>query len=326
MKLKSDWQDAESDSMRHAFGESVLQIAETNHKIVVLGADLADSVGFGGFAKKYQGSRYIEVGVAEQNLVTIASGLAHAGKLPFATGYAAFSPGRNWEQIRTTICLNNQPVIIVGSHAGINVGPDGATHQMLEDIAMMRVLPNMTVVAPGDATEARNLVSALVELNGPAYVRLPREKSPSFLADKPFEIGKAVVLRAGRDVALFGTGAMSYQLLVAADILETQEVSAEVVHIPTIKPLDEATIIASARKCGRVVAAEEAQIAGGFGSAITELLSERLPMPVKRIGINDQFGQSGKAQELMEYYGLTGANIAKLTSQYIEQMPQYHRQ
>lgn len=326
MKLKNDWREAKFESIRHAFGESVLQLAKDNQKIVVLGTDLADSVGFGEFAKKYQGSRYIEVGVAEQNLVTIASGLAHAGKTPFATGYSAFSPGRNWEQIRTTICLNNQPVIIVGSHAGLNVGPDGATHQMLEDIAMMRVLPNMTVFAPGDITEARNLVSALVELNSPAYVRLPREKSPSFLMDRPFTIGKAMVLRAGEDVVLFGTGTMSYQLLLTADILESQGVSAEVVHIPTIKPLAEDAIIASARKCGRVVTIEEAQIAGGFGSAITELLSEKLPMPVKRIGVNDQFGQSGKAQELMEHYGLTSANIAKLTSRYIEQMPQYHRQ
>lgn len=323
--LREDWKQAELGSIRAGFGEGLVEAAKKNDSIVGLSADLAESTQISQFQEAFPG-RYIEVGVAEQNLVTVASGLAHAGKKPFAASYAAFSPGRNWEQIRTTICINDQPVVIVGSHAGVNVGPDGATHQMLEDIALMRSLPNMIVVAPGDATEAKRATMALAECDSPSYIRLARDKNPLFLNDQPFEVGKAYVLREGLDVALVGTGTMTYPLLQAAEILATQGVEAEVVHVPTIKPLDEKTILRSAKKCGRVVTAEEAQIAGGFGGAITELLSDKLPMPVKRIGIDDEFGQSGTAAELLDHFGLTDKKIAKTVQEFINSCPRYHQE
>lgn len=270
--------------------------------------------------------RFIEIGIAEQNLVTVASGLARAGKIPFTSSYAAFSPGRNWEQIRTTATLNNQPVKVVGSHAGVSVGPDGATHQMLEDIALMRVLPNMVVVAPGDSIEAEKATRAIAENGKPSYLRLAREKTPIFsTADAPFELGKAYVLKEGADVSLLGTGTMTYQLLVAAKLLEAKGIDAEVVHVPTIKPLDHDTILASARKTGRVVTAEEAQAAGGFGSAVAEFLSDVLPMPIKRIGIQDRFGESGAPDELIDYFGLSGEKIAETIEAFIAAMPQYHQ-
>lgn len=323
-KLVDNWRDNKQESMRVGFGRGLVRAAEADERVVALSADLAESTQVSQFQEVFP-ERYVEVGVAEQNLVTVASGLAHAGKIPFAASYAAFSPGRNWEQIRTTICLNEQSVVIVGSHAGVNVGPDGATHQMLEDIAMMRALPNMVVVAPGDSAEAEQATMALVKYGQPSYIRLAREKSSIFLDDQAFEIGKAYVLREGSDVALFGTGTMTYPLLAAADILQKQYISAEVVHVPTIKPLDEETVLASAKKCGRVVTAEEAQIAGGFGGAITELLSEKLPMPIRRIGMNNKFGQSGEASELLDFYGLTPEKIARNIAKYINIMPQYHK-
>jgi transketolase len=270
--------------------------------------------------------RFIEVGIAEQNLVTVASGLARAGKTPFTSSYAAFSPGRNWEQIRTTATLNNQPVKIVGSHAGVSVGPDGATHQMLEDIALMRVLPNMVVVAPGDSIEAEKATKLIAENGNPTYLRLAREKTPIFSTeDSPFELGKAYVLKEGHDVSLFGTGTMTYQLLIAAKLLEEKGINAEVVHVPTIKPLDTHTLLASVRKTGRVVTAEEAQAAGGFGSAVSELLSETLPVPIKRIGMQDRFGESGAPAELLDYFGFTGEKIAKTVEAFTAAMPRYHQ-
>lgn len=319
-----DWRNAPVKSMRTGFGEGLVEAGKDDENIVVLSADLSESTQVSLFQEEYP-ERFIEVGVAEQNLITVASGVAMAGKKPFAASYSVFSPGRNWEQIRTTICLNDRPVVIVGSHTGISVGEDGATHQMLEDIALMRSLPNMTVIAPADASEAYQVSLALAKYNRPAYMRLARNKTANFTSPKPFEIGKAQVLREGTDVALCGTGTMTYQLLVAADMLAEQGMEAEVVHVPTIKPLDNETILASARKCGRVVTAEEAQIAAGFGSAIAEFLSEELPMPVKRLGMNDEYGQSGSAAELLEHYGLVGDQIAEEVTEYIATMPQYHR-
>ena len=210
--LREDWRQSETAAIRIGFGEGLTDVAKKNNLVVALSADLMESVGFGEFAKEIGSPRAIEVGVAEQNLVTVASGLAAMGNIPFAASYAAFSPGRNWEQIRTTICLNNQPVKLVGSHAGLNVGADGATHQMLEDIALMRSLPNMVVLAPGDANEARLMAGAMAGDKRPNYVRLPREKTPLFLNQSTFEIGKSYVLRRGKDVALLGTGVMTYQL------------------------------------------------------------------------------------------------------------------
>ena len=301
--LRDDWRAGNTASMRLSFGHGLVHTAMNNSQVVALSADLADSVGFGEFAERIGAPRFIEVGVAEQNLVTVASGLAAMGNIPFAASYAAFSPGRNWEQIRTTICLNNQPVKLVGSHAGLNVGADGATHQMLEDIALMRSLPNMVVLAPGDAYEAEMMAAAMAADPRPNYVRLLRADMPLFL-DGEVAIGRASVLRQGTDVALLGTGTMTYQLLMAAERLAHTGIQVEVVHFNTIKPLDEAAVVAAAQKCGRVVTAEEGQIAGGFGSALAEVLGDKLPVKIKRIGVCDQFGESGSVTELWKKHGL----------------------
>jgi len=317
--------EVEQEPIRAGFGRGLKAAGEANENIVALCADLTESTQMHLFREAFP-KRFIEIGIAEQNLVTVASGLARAGKIPFTSSYAAFSPGRNWEQIRTTATLNNQPVKVVGSHAGVSVGPDGATHQMLEDIALMRVLPNMVVVAPGDSVEAEKATRAIAENGKPTYLRLAREKTPIFSTeDSPFELGKAYVLKEGGDVSLFGTGTMTYQLLVAAKILEARGVNAEVVHFPTIKPLDHEALLESAKRTGRVVTAEEAQAAGGFGSAVSEFLSETLPMPIKRIGINDRFGESGAPTELIEYFGLSGEKLAETIAEFIENAPQYHR-
>ena len=303
--LMENWQNLELVAIRMGFGEGLVDIAKKNNLVVALSADLMESVGFGKFYEEIGKPRAIEVGVAEQNLVTVASGLAAMGNIPFEASYAAFSPGRNWEQIRTTICLNNQPVKLVGSHAGLNVGPDGATHQMLEDIALMRSLPNMVVLAPGDANEAKLIAAAMAGDKRPNYVRLPREKTPLFLNQSTFEIGKSYTLRCGKDVALFGTGVMTYQLLLAAEKLANEyDIQAEVIHFPTIKPLDEDAVLDAAQKCQAVITAEEGQVAGGFGSSVAEVLSENLPVKMKRIGINDTFGESGKMSELWKKHGL----------------------
>lgn len=318
-------EDVAKEPIRAGFGRGLKAAGEADERVVALCADLTDSTQMSKFKEAFP-ERFVEIGVAEQNLVTVASGMARAGKIPFTSSYAAFSPGRNWEQIRTTIALNDQPVVVVGSHAGVSVGPDGATHQMLEDIALMRVLPNMVVVAPGDSVEAEKATKAIAASGKPAYLRLAREKTPIFSSDdSPFEIGKAYVLREGRDVSLLGTGTMTYQLLAAAQELEKHGIHAEVVHVPTIKPLDEATILHSITKTGRVVTAEEAQVAGGFGGAVAELLSAHKPTPLLRIGMQDRFGESGAPDELLEHFGLTGHKIAQSVKHFVDTTPQYHR-
>lgn len=317
--------NVQSEPIRAGFGRGLKAAGEHNDAVVALCADLTDSTQMSKFKEAFP-DRFVEIGVAEQNLVTVASGMARAGKIPFTSSYAAFSPGRNWEQIRTTICLNDQPVIVVGSHAGVSVGPDGATHQMLEDIALMRVLPNMVVIAPGDSIEAEKATRALAEHGKPGYLRLAREKTPIFSTEQSvFEIGKAYVLREGADITLIGTGTMSYQLLVAAEELSHHGVNAEVVHVPTIKPLDEETILRSVTKTGRVLTAEEAQVNGGLGGAVAELLSEKKPTPLIRVGMLDRFGESGAPDELLAHFGLTGAKIAEKAKAFVETTPQYHR-
>lgn len=303
--------DLEQEPIRKGFGRALLAAGQADDSIVAACADLTNSTAMDLFAKEFP-QRYIEIGVAEQNLATVGAGLAAMGKIPFVSSYAAFSPGRNWEQIRTTACLNKRPVKFVGSHAGVSVGPDGATHQMLEDIALMRVLPEMVVIAPGDSLEAERATLALAaDRENPGYLRLAREKTPIFTTAKtPFEIGKAYVYRHGKDITLLATGTMTYHVMVAAEVLAKDGIDAEVIHVPTIKPLDEETILKSVRKTGRALAAEEAQIAGGFGGAIAELLSEKHPVPLKRIGMRDRFGESGTPEELMEYFGLTATHIA----------------
>lgn len=302
--------DIDTEPIRKGFGRGLKAAGDEDKNVVALCADLTDSTQMSLF-KEAHPERFIEVGVAEQNLVTVASGMAAMGKIPFTSSYAAFSPGRNWEQIRTTICLNEQPVKIVGSHAGVSVGPDGATHQMLEDIALMRVLPHMVVVVPGDSVEAEKATQALAKNGQPSYIRLAREASPVFTTEKtPFAIGKAYVLREGSDITLFGTGIMTYQCLVAAQMLAKDGIDAEVVHVPTIKPLDETTILASAKKTGRALSIEEAQVAGGLGGALAELFSEQHPVPLRRMGMQDRFGESGAPNELLEHFGLTAKHIA----------------
>ncbi|MDB5169634.1 MAG: tktA [Candidatus Saccharibacteria bacterium] len=299
----------ESESIRKGFGRGLKKAGELDANVVAACADLTDSTQMSLFKAAFP-ERFIEVGVAEQNLVTVGAGLAAVGKIPFVSSYAAFSPGRNWEQIRTTICLNDRPVKIVGSHAGLSVGPDGATHQMLEDIALMRVLPNMVVIVPCDAVEAEKATLAMAKDARPNYLRLAREATPIITTDKtPFEIGKAYVLEAGADVTLIATGTMTYQALKAAELLFKDGIEAEVVHVPTIKPLDAETILKSVRKTGAVVTVEEGQIIGGLGGAIAELLAEQLPTPMQRVGMQDHFGESGAPDELLTHFGLDAKHI-----------------
>jgi transketolase len=299
----------EAEPIRKGFGRGLLEAGKRDSNVVAACADLTDSTQMGLFKAEFP-ERFVEVGVAEQNLVTVGSGLSAMGKIPFVSSYAAFSPGRNWEQIRTTICLNDRPVKVVGSHAGVSVGPDGATHQMLEDIALMRVLPNMVVIAPCDSVEAEKATLAMAKDKRPNYLRLAREATPVITtADTPFEIGKAQVFHPGEDVTIIATGTMTYQALKAAEALYKDGVSAEVIHVATIKPLDTDTILKSVKVTGAVVTAEEGQIIGGLGGAIAELLSEHHPAPLKRVGMQDRFGESGAPDELLEHFGLTAKHI-----------------
>ena len=302
-------------SLRHSFGQSLLELARQDERIVALSADLAGSVGLGDFVQE-MGHRYIEVGVAEQNLVTVASGLAHMGKIPFAASYASFSPGRNWEQIRTSICLNNQPVRLIGSHAGLNVGADGASHQMLEDIALMRVLPGMVVLAPGDSIEAAQFTRLMAQDSHPSYMRLPRVDLPVYNDPaNEYQIGRAYVLRQDDQpvVSVVTTGSMTGNVLLAAQTLSQKGVASEVVHVPTIKPLDQATILGSIGRTKVVVTVEEHQVSGGLGSAIAELVLESDIRPTKfyRIGVNDRFGQSGTVTNLWRHYQLDAGGIVE---------------
>lgn len=303
---------------RKGFGRGLKNAGELDSNVVALCADLTESTQMGLFKEAFP-DRFIEIGIAEQNLVTTASGLASQGKIPFCSSYAAFSPGRNWEQIRTTICLNDVPVKIIGSHAGLSVGPDGATHQMLEDLALMRALPNMIVLAPGDSIEAEKATLAMAKNGKPTYMRLAREASPVITTNEtPFEIGKAYLFSPGKDVTIISTGVLTYHALVAAEKLFKDGIEAEVIHCPTIKPLDSDTILASVKKTGLVVTCEEAQITGGLGGAIAELLAENHPVPMKRVGVKDRFGQSGSPDELFEHYGLTAKHIAMAVHEIID--------
>ncbi len=303
--------DVEQEPIRAGFGRGLVEAGQRDNRVVALCADLTESTKMGEFKKAFP-ARFVEIGIGEQNLVTVAAGMSLAGKVPFVSSYAAFSPGRNWEQIRTTICLNEANVKVVGSHAGVSVGPDGATHQMLEDIALMRVLPNMCVVVPCDSLEAEKATLELASMTGGAYLRLAREKTPVVTtAETPFSLGKAQVFREGSDLTIIACGPMVYQALVAAELLTKHNIEAEVINCAAIKPLDTVTILKSARKTGAVMTVEEAQINGGLGGAIAELLCENEPLPLTRVGMNDHFGESGKPEELLEKFGLTGKHIVK---------------
>lgn len=312
-------ENLEYEPNRKGFGEGLAEAGKNDESIVALTADLEESTQVEPFGKAFP-ERFIEVGVAEQNLVTIASGLAAVGKKPFTTSYASFSPGRNWEQIRTTICLNDRNVKIVGCHAGVSVGPDGATHQMLEDIALMRALPNMVVVVPCDSIEARKATIAFAGTNKPGYLRLAREKTAVITHDKtPFEIGKAQILREGKDISIIACGPLVYEALKAARELAKHGIEAEVINSATVKPLDERVIIETASKTKRVITVEEGQINGGLGGAVTELLSAQYPCRVERIGIKDRFGQSGTMAELWHEYELDAQSIMKVAKKIIKE-------
>lgn len=313
-------QDVEQIPIRQGFGEGLLEEGKHNKDIVALCADLTESTKMNLFAEVFP-DRFVEIGIAEQNLASVASGIAAIGKLPVISSYAMFSPGRNWEQIRTTICYNDRPVIIAGSHAGISVGPDGGTHQAIEDIAITRVIPNMIVVSPCDSIEAKKAIQALLKIGKPAYIRLAREKTPVMTTlETPFELGQSQTLWKGEspEVAIIATGALVHKALVAAKKLEEIGISVSVTNLATIKPLDEESIITLAKESGAIVTVEEHQIAGGMGSACSECLAQYCPVPVEFVGVRDQFGQSGTPEELIEHYGMGISYIMSAVKTVIE--------
>ena len=309
-----DKEKIEMKPTRDGYGKGLVEAGEKDERVVVLCADLTESTRSLWFAEKFS-ERFIEMGVAEQNMATVAAGMANYGKIPFISSYAAFSPGRNNEQIRTTICINNVPVKIGGAHAGISVGPDGATHQALEDIALMRVLPRMVVIVPCDAVEAQKATVAAAFNGSPTYIRFGREKSAVFTTtDTPFEIGRAEIFRdppsrkasegQAADCAIIGCGMLLYNALVAAEELSKEGIECMVINSHTVKPIDEKTIIEAAKKTGAVVSVEEHQINGGLGSAIAEVLSKNYPVPQEFIGVHNRFGESGEPAELIEAFGM----------------------
>jgi transketolase len=294
---------------RFGFGEGLIELGKENPKIFVLGADTTSSVVIDGFKKVFP-NRFINVGIAENNMIGMAAGLAIAGFIPFVSTYGVFVSGRSWEQIRTTICYSNLNVKIGGSHSGLTVGPDGATHQALEEISIMRCLPRMKIISPCDFIETKKAVIASVSLNGPVYIRYGRENIPILTRDDtPFEIGKANILKNGNDVAIMACGTMVYESLMASEILEKKGIYAKVINIHTIKPMDEKIIIATAKECGAIVTAEEHQIYGGFGSGIAEILVKNYPVPIEMIGLDDKFGESGDGMDLIAKFGLKDINI-----------------
>lgn len=299
---------AEKDT-RSGFGEGLLEAGKENPNVVALCADLSPSVRMDLFQKEFP-ERFIEVGIAESNMVSIASGMALSGKIPFVGSFAAFSTGRTYDQIRQSVAYSDTNVKIAGSHAGITLGEDGATHQILEDIGLMRMMPNMVVINPCDFTQAKQATIASARYNGPVYIRYGRQKVPVFLTeDTPFEIGKALMLNEGKDVSIFATGHLVWQAILAAQELEKEGISAEIINIHTIKPLDNEAILASVKKTGCVVACEEHLYNGGLGDSIAQLLARNYPSPMEYVGIDDQFGESGKPMQLMDKYGLNAKNI-----------------
>ena len=303
--------DIEKKEIRDGFGEGLVMAGESDEKVVALSADLADSTRVSYFKEKFP-DRYFEVGVAEQSLVTVASGMANYGKIPYIASYSIFSTGRVWEQIRTTVCLNNVPVKIIGSHGGLSAGPDGGNHQATEDIAIMRSLPNMIIVVPCDANEAQKAVLEAAKNGKPTFIRTQKYPSPLYTThDSPFKIGKAEVLWESKEpkVAIIACGQLVYETLKAARDLKKSEIGAIVINCHTIKPIDEQTIIHSAKIAGAVVTVEEHQVTGGLGSAVSEVVSRNFPVPIEFVGMRDVFGESGKEEELLKKFGLKTTNI-----------------
>lgn len=303
---------------RDGFGHALVEEGRRDPQLVVLGADISSSVRVDWFRDQFP-DRFYSVGIAEQNLINIAAGLSLTGKVPFVSTYGVFLSGRAWDQIRTTVCYGQLNVKLGGAHGGISVGPDGATHQALEEIAIMRCLPHMTVVVPADAEETRKATLAVARMQGPAYVRFGREKVPDItVPETPFELGSGYCLRDGSDVAIVACGAMVFQALLAARTLTTTGIDAAVINLHTIKPIDEALILEAARKTGALVTAEEHQKMGGMGCAVLEVLARHHPVPVEMVGVNDTFGESGQPDELMSAYGLDAATIVAAARQVVE--------
>ena len=307
--------DVEQEPIRKGFGIGLVKAGEDNKNVVALCADLTESTQMDKFRDKFP-ERFVEIGVAEQNLVTVSSGMSAMGKIPFCSSYAMFSPGRNWEQIRTTIAYNDRKVIIVGSHAGISVGPDGGTHQALEDMGLMRMLPNMAVISPCDSIEAKKATLALANKNHktPAYLRLAREKTPVITTEEtPFELGKAEIYWLPdiglAEVGIIVTGGLTYEALLAAKELESENIKTKVLNLASIKPIGKDAIISLARECHAIITVEEHQVMGGMGSAVAEVLAQYYPVPVEFVGVKDKFGQSGTPTELIEHYGMNAKSI-----------------
>ncbi|MDB4984086.1 MAG: transketolase, transketolase [Patescibacteria group bacterium] len=307
-----DPKSLDQKATRDGFGIGLVEAGNLDENVVALSADLKESTRVEEFSKLFP-NRFIEMGVAEQNLATVASGLANYGKIPFITSYATFSPGRNWEQIRTTIALNNVPVKIIGCHAGVSVGPDGATHQALEDVAIMRVMPNMTVIVPCDMNEAKRATLAIAKSGKPAYLRLGREKTAVFTTDETqFEIGKSEIMfgdLADADIGIVACGTLVHNAILAANELAGEGINAVVLNMATIKPIDREGLVDLAKSAGAIVTCEEHQIAGGLGGAVAEVLAEEHPVPIEFIGVRDQFGQSGTMAELFNHYKLDVESI-----------------
>lgn len=296
---------------RDGYGKGLLELGEKNPNVVALCCDLIDSTRTKWFADKFP-DRFIEVGVAEQNMAGLGAGLTYAGKIPFISSYAVFCPGINWAQIRLHTAYGNSNVKIIGAHAGISVGPDGATHQALEDVSLMRTLPNMTVIVPCDYEECKKAVIAVASFIGPTYIRFGREKIPLVTTEKtPFKIGKAEVFRDGKDVCVIANGSLVYEALTAAEELLKEKISVAVINCHTVKPIDKKTILEYAKKCKAIITAEEHQINGGLGSAVCEVVCENYNVPVIRVGVQDRYGESGEPYELMKKYKLTSSEIIK---------------
>jgi len=315
-----DLKSIEQKPTRDGFGLGLIQAADENSNVVGLCADLTESTRMEAFAKKYP-QQFVQMGVAEQNLASVASGLSAVGKVPYITSYAMFSPGRNWEQIRTTICYNNQNVKIIGSHAGVSVGPDGATHQAIEDMAITRPIANMQVFAPCDMWEGKKVSYAISKVYGPCYARFTREKTPVFTTEEtPFEIGKAQIFWEAKppagglssqklDVAIIACGPLVHNAILAAADLEKEGIKIRVINNVSIKPMDEAIIIQAAKDAGAIVTVEEHQVAGGMGSAVAEVLAKNYPVPLEFIGVQNRFGESGNPNELIEAFGMGVTHI-----------------
>ncbi len=314
--------DVEQAPIRKGFGEGLLEAGEKNHKVVALSADLTESTQAHLFARKFE-DRFVQVGIAEQNLVSVASGMAAMGKIPFCTSYSMFSPGRNWEQIRTTVCYNHTNVKIIGSHAGLTVGPDGGSHQALEDITLTRVLPRLTIIVPCDAIEAKKATIAIAEYDGPVYMRLCRDATPIVTAiETPFEIGKAGWMYCPPNpvIGIVAMGALVHHALYAAKALTEEGIPTAVINMATIKPFDDEAVIELAKMVKGIVTVEEHQVKGGLGGAVAECLAINHPTKISFVGVQDDFGQSGEPKELISYYKLDAKGIIEKAKKLFEEV------